>query len=478
MTSPIDEIRLFDTLHDFGSNTASRDTIALNKAVKCECLNKMIYTLLEWGIYGQFDNLSYLTPSNTIIDSKTLNFKGSILQSTNYPNRKNLEDDIFNKTMDWCVTNSKTDKYEEKFTIDKKKMKTDPSYLQVIHDSIYDFFKDSDDIIPLVIDTSKSVHHILNPICNDDDNNRFAYCLNQELVNDPASKKNDKHPETIKFVSDYYVEKPSQIRTYPSTNSIYHIKLNGMDLAVTYQTKIEFIPKKGGTTESVTSILNKSSNHPNCISQIRKQILALQGKPESKETCDVCVKVKSSNKNVIYNEIYKKLTGSKFVDYMEQIVRIFTQKRLGDQLQVESCLKSIKYLIKKKKNVLQSSVFGEITINKSVFVSIDRMACAYAAVRGVPFILDMKTHYILWKPKPGASFSQNGGSTTSTITKRNSKLSLLLKKPSASTKKELSAKKKSASAASPSAEQRRTKKTSASAKRDLAANAADRKSVV
>jgi hypothetical protein len=116
----------------------------------------------------------------------------------------------------------------------------------------------------------------------------------------------------------------------------------------------------------------------------------------------------------------------------------------------------------------------EITIQKSVFVSIDRMACAYAAVRGVPFILDMKTHYILWKPT-SVFFSQNGGSTTSTITKRNSKLSLLLKKPSASTKKELSAKKKSASAASPSAEQRRTKKTSASAKRDLAANAAEQR---
>ena len=45
--------------------------------------------------------------------------------------------------------------------------------------------------------------------------------------------------------------------------------------------------------------------------------------------------------------IYSKIqSDSKFNPYMKRILQLFTQKRLGDQLQVESCLEHIEYIIK------------------------------------------------------------------------------------------------------------------------------------
>ena len=63
-------------------------------------------------------------------------------------------------------------------------------------------------------------------------------------------------------------------------------------------------------------------------------------------------------------------------------------KRYGDQLQANSCGKLINYKLLdlsqgKPKDKLDKSV-AEVSINKSVFVTFDRMAASYAMMKKIP----------------------------------------------------------------------------------------------
>ena len=306
--------------------------------------------------------------------------------------------------------------------------------------------------IPIIIDVQKRLLSVLRSqsLKNHGENLgiELAYCSNREMSNDAAGKLDFRQPVKQKGLN-FFVDVDKDDINYKSSDKIFtgykqgisFSKMENLGIVLASGITDDFnilqrrsnppkdstgkinkrksvVPwcnvscKDNGENEKkqrdYVSILNDSlnskSNTNSRINKIKRENITtffdIQNKyatlktPEFKSILnnpkDFLLKYKSD----VIKEILKIKDEDKILkEISDEIYFFFTRKRLGDQLQALSCLKSRYYskieiknnIIECKKPVLQDKV--------GVFCSYDVIACAFAIANKIPVILETPDPY-------------------------------------------------------------------------------------
>lgn len=197
--------------------------------------------------------------------------------------------------------------------------------------------------------------------------------LDQEKVFDPGSHSFDtRNDEGITLLQ----EVGGQTRVYRTDvlPGRFGVQLGGFSRpgGIPGQTRIT-IDGEG----PVDVKMNQKDNHVNCITVVNRAVQRVI--VASRASINVGA-VDISNPLPIYAGLERAIPATAGVDaYAMQIQRLFSQKRFGDQLQVLSC---------KNNNVVYENLSRRMKCTFPIFVSIDRMAIAFAIMNGVNCILD------------------------------------------------------------------------------------------
>lgn len=222
-------------------------------------------------------------------------------------------------------------------------------------------------VIPIIVDTSRTLSHLSPSI--------FLICLNYENVADPSN--------TVKILANKGDETAIEIdghsRTYEINNMTYTISGTFNEPSINYKIKdktttYEFEKDSAHKLTEITICkTNIQDTTYDAVSSVTKT-----GKSEdtwSKEVNGV------SDLTLLYGNYcndYDKLEYRKITESLFEIAVPYFAKRGGDQLQVESCKKEIKY----------TNSNGTHTVNNAIFWTIDRVAAAYAILRNVITVLE------------------------------------------------------------------------------------------
>ena len=304
----IKNIAIGDFIHDFTTFGLAGDTILMNR----ETRNYNYITKFTYSILAESLNLA---PKYVICNS---GLKAPTFKITPSYDKHTLEH-MFYKELGVKGINELED--TEKYKIVIIDVKTPDLYVQA-YEPIHDFFDttfkkpiDSDTILPIVVDAQTKLFKIIKEAKKDKKTNNkyFGYCLNQEVINDAAGKKNFNQPVTIDFIDYYLAEnKSNPFRVYNKSEfgGVFDVKFNkiGIDSnSLRPTTEVHLI----GTREHKhTSILNSSSNHPSSRSKINKECNSIRREnlvTHNKLCSDNLIKIDVSNKDDAYKDIIKNI---------------------------------------------------------------------------------------------------------------------------------------------------------------------------
>lgn len=352
-------VSLFDSLHDFGGFGSVYDYITTSK----DSIPK--YITNKKTIFNHLRN-SYTTLSGY----PTISFKNSQLHcySDNFHlksslSKAKLEDAFYTYAKDYLYTNATPAiEYTAK---------------DIPYETLTSMFGTT---LVFSIDTQKKLTMLTNQLGID---HTLYQTYDMEKVCDPAP-----HSTTSKDGLHILIEKAGQTRRYSTVPGIDKAELRGFNPEGDSNTQIKIDLK--GTNGPVNMVkINAGPKHINNITNVNNKLKASITNFNDMAT----------NKNIkpdlqFYNttdiKSYSNPLGQ-LKDYSIEICRILAQKRLGDQLQVVSCMNEIDYTNTK------------IPLKNTIFVSIDRMAIAFAIANKVNCIYSNRDKLTLFK----------GGSMTS-----------------------------------------------------------------
>jgi hypothetical protein len=222
------------------------------------------------------------------------------------------------------------------------------------------------------VDTQKRLNEAINRLVTSGVPNKFFFVYDMEKVCDPAP-----HQFAESGVLQLLTESPGQTRTYDEGAGIIGVtsaKLSGFNPAgkkatIEIQLEGEDAAAAGNTIE-----MNKGGAHKNNITLLQK-LLNAQFAAYTSTDGNISKDPNSGDEgNGFYPGIsgYTDIVGDTLKTHVFDLRRKFAQKRLGDQLQVLSC-----------KNQITYTRDGNYTVKNAVFVSIDKMAIAFAIMNGV-----------------------------------------------------------------------------------------------
>lgn len=379
-----------------------------------------------------------------------------------------------------------------KVTIESKT--SDEDAYKIILNELKDYATletDGKKYIPIIIDVQK---RLLSVLRNQSLKNHgkdlgieLAYCSNREMSNDAAGKLDFRQPVKQKGLN-FFVDVDEDDINYKSSDKIFtgyregikFSKMENLGLILSNGLSDDFnilqrrsnpprdssgkinkrkavVPwcdvscKDIGVNEKkqrdYVSILNDSlnskSNTNSRINKIKRENITtffdIQNKydtlktPEFKSILDSPQNFLLKYKSDIIKEILKIKDKDKTLkEISDEIYFFFTRKRLGDQLQALSCLKSRYYskielknnMIECRKPVLQDKV--------AVFCSYDVIACAFAIANKIPVILETPDplqkkgkNMVLFIPKTKTEFpikDSFGGSRTQNSKQTNNRI--------------------------------------------------------
>ena len=393
----IELISLFDSIHDFKKTCSDILFKARDGNVY---LDKLFFSILRISFGLSID---YSSAFSNFVSTFHKMYKPSILPS------KELESFFFiNRIV----------KRNEGFMIYngiKQILKSKKSAkISVIVKKIYHTFKQRDgEAIQLIVDTQKKIFKLIKFAGN---GMRFDFCLTAESINDPASKLYPKKKSLLTkkksyvrkpFQENYYYEELQHPRTYEETAGLFKPTFSDLRIRDDEKANVKISLQKRGAVSAVEtyseSIINTGRKHSNSISKIKKQMRgitkSIHYEKKIKTTVNDYLNNDNNDKLDKLNYLYNQETA--FVK--EDIVRLFTQKRFGDQLQAEVCRFAINNpdeirLIKYENGFTNA---GESkNLHNPVLVTIDRMLFAYAILINIPAIFDSGDTIITYKPPP------------------------------------------------------------------------------
>jgi hypothetical protein len=279
-------------------------------------------------------------------------------------------------------------------------------------------------LLHLLVDTQKSFFKQLETIKG----HSFAYVLTRESVYDPAPKLYNPVSYQKIFGNKYFIENDNgQNRSYIVPGN-YQIALspittNGSDKKARPQVTYKINHKTVSTDSKInTCVLNSSSKHPNCITQVNnnvnKEITDMNGNGALRFDCTDTRQLPNLNLQTFYSENLSKIKGFD-IKQIKEICKLFSQKRLGDALQayvVQYSHDPQNLEISCSRQLLEMNV--DKNVKNFILVTIDQMLYALALNIGVPAIYDDGANLHCYNP---SKQSIQGGSgkrkaKTSTVT--------------------------------------------------------------
>ena len=392
---------LFDTLHDFGKFSISYDTLCNIKTNENKHnISKMIFSLLAKHCFGI---------SNNDFSRDFSNLTTSMGGLTSKLTAKDLENFFLKYAL------AKAGKNVTKSILNNLNDKV--GYNRII--TSFDNYNDNKTgCINLFVDTQKNVYKcIMNRGTTE---NGIAVVMTRESIYDAAPKLDSKQPESFKFLgNNFFIESGQGKRTYSENESGITIELSEIK-NVKGRNAVDFTLTKTSSKLSITNcVLNSSSNHPNCITYVNKEINKFMNTPIE------VPKLNINNVTIFYNENkYNENinTPKNFEKSMNEIILEFTKKRFGDfkQLElVEGVNKNSIDLQCYRWNTDNNGSFiaTNIKITKLILVTIDRMLFARCIFKKVPAILDFGNNMYFYNPGKEL-YAITGGTISNTIPKR------------------------------------------------------------
>jgi hypothetical protein len=339
------QICLYDSIHDFSKNLDIDDHVSY-KNKKFYYFKELIFNYLNQSL-GFEDHYS-LNQGRMVFHDRTV-FKTDLTVPTS-----NIEDIVLFNTLN----------------IKKNFIRTTD-----INKINYQ--------MPLIIDTQSKLLKFLN------DPNKYFLCINQELICDPGSKISYNDPKRFTL----FIEKSGQKRLYKKNElpGYFDILMEGLEQTNenNQSTKINYF-YNNNLIDKYNLTLNNHIKY-NTVEIITNNILELININDIYYT-DINIsnaynsffKNKDINTGINFYKTSNNIKNNinKISQYSFNIIKEFSKKRYGDQLQVLSCLKSIKY-----KNINNNKIY---TVINPYFVSIDRMAIAFAIINNINCIYDIK----------------------------------------------------------------------------------------
>ncbi len=241
--------------------------------------------------------------------------------------------------------------------------------------------------VPLVIDTQKNIIDIL------DNSEKYLYCLNQEMIHDSGNKITYNSPKQFTFYNEVEGQKRNYMNNIlPGFFNIYFNGFNDNKTNVIYY---------NGNTSYINAEIKLNKNEFNTVKTIVSNIETIINKniiSYKTKILENSYAIFYNNRsdynglnfyNILNNEIDK---NQQLKNYAFKLVLEYNKKRYGDQLQVLSCKKEIIYL-----NESNNKTY---VIKNSYFVSIDKMAIAFAILNNVNCIydksIDINTDYEIY----------------------------------------------------------------------------------
>lgn len=332
-------VSLFDSLHDFGSFGSVYDYVT-KTGVEFITNKRTIFNHLRNG-FSNLNRLTAISTTNSQLHSYSNDFhlKASL-------SKAKLEDAFYQYAKDILRTNKAIELTEK--TLSSK--------------ILIDTFGPS---IIFSIDTQKKL------LASDALDGRTMYqTYDREKRCDPAS-----------HTSKYDGGKLGLLIEEIAAGSSRNYLVPGVENAIISGNKIEITNLKinlaGSNDASGVIINNVAANHPNNVTNVNNRLKALivaaEGAPAN------------INKEPTFS-FYTDISGYSGSNskYIFDVRRKLAQKRLGDQLQVLACMQTISY-------------GGGISVTHPIFVSIDRMAIAFAIANGVNCIYSNADKLTLFK---------------------------------------------------------------------------------
>jgi len=220
------------------------------------------------------------------------------------------------------------------------------------------------------IDTQKKLSNLTGLIGGGD--TAFLQVLDMEKVCDPASHTIDDQ-DNIQILT----EVRDVVRNYSAEDGITGVEsvsLSGFGVDGGKKITRIAINLSGSAGETLPIKMNDGASHSNNVSNVNKNLNSLLVRALNND----------DNKNVeptleFYDNVniksYGELGAGNLLTLVRDIRRKLAQKRLGDQLQVLACKKVITYD--------RGGVGTKYRVQHPIFVSIDRMAIAFAIANGV-----------------------------------------------------------------------------------------------
>jgi hypothetical protein len=336
------KISLYDTIHDFWQYGLANDNIDY---------------ILDKKYINYFNKIFF----NYLVKS----YKFNIIESLNQGNLKFHTNDKY-KNINTIPINNIESSILEKALLENKKYKKNTK------------LNDIKTYVPLIIDTQKKIIDSLN------NSNKYIYCLNQEMIHDSGSKINYNDPKNFSF----FIESPGQKRDYqnnilPGFFNVYFDGINEDTIKIVYYI---------GSISYINTEITLNKNAFNTIKSINNNIGNYINKNQ--------IKYETANLTTLYNDFFNTRTienGLKFYNNLNQeidkqdlikkysfnLIIEYSKKRYGDQLQVLSCQKEIIYLNENNNK--------KYIVYNPYFVSIDKMAIAFAINNNVNCIYDKST---------------------------------------------------------------------------------------
>jgi hypothetical protein len=225
------KIHLGDFVHDFTAFILAGDTVLRSRESNItNYITKFTYSILA-SAFG-FD--SHFIRCNSNLKTPTFRL------SPKY-NKHSLEH-MFYKYLGITskqLFSEDTEFPNDSFDIKKINVKVPETYNET-YKEIHEFFSDYsineksiDKVVPLVVDAQTKLFKIIKTVrdAKSQTNKYFGYCLNQEVCNDAAGKKNFKEPKSVEYFDYYYAETDSgNLRTYYSDQfgGIFNVTFNKM----------------------------------------------------------------------------------------------------------------------------------------------------------------------------------------------------------------------------------------------------------
>ena len=330
-------VSLFDTLHDFGTFGSVYDYVTINKANQQFITNRRtVFNHLRNG-YNMLRDSPQVSTTNSQLHCFDTNFhlKASL-------NKAKLEDAFFNYAANNLIDES--NKFEPK------------KFNEITLGELREYMAAGGPLV-FSVDTQKKLFAVPG-LTN------VYQTYDREKRCDPAGHTSeDKNEGNILILKELDNSNP---RTY-AANGISLATISGKSVD-TSRIKIDLDISPG--SDILMDML--AARHRNNVSNVNTQL--------KRVIANTLVANMPNNINTrpaldFYNNISKYTAD--LSDYTLNVRRTLAQKRLGDQLQVLACKKSINY---------KDSRGTSWKVTNPIFVSIDRMAIAFAIANGVSCI--------------------------------------------------------------------------------------------